>query len=142
MPSPTTHGPFFNGFLEINGIELSNDLESFSVTQSAVSLPNKAHGDETETMRPGLFQWSIAGRAYTDFGAGKFHAVCEPLFRGRLPFTVRAKANADDAASATNPQWSGSGYFTQLTELQGTHGDNLMTDFNIVANSDLTVEEM
>ncbi len=141
MSSSTIHGPFFDGRIEIHGVNLSNDTNQFQVNESAVVLPNHAHGDTVELQRPGLLQWTISGQFYTDFGSGKTHATLNTLYRNRTPFTVRMRADATNAVSATNPQWSGSGYLTELSELQGTHGDNLMTNFTIVANSALTVEE-
>lgn len=140
MSSSTIHGPFFDGFFEINGVNLSNDCNSFTITESAVVLANHAHGDTVELQRPGLLQWTISGQFFTDFGAGKSHATLTDIYRDRTAFIVRARADATAAVSTTNPQWSGSAYLTELTEIQGTHGDNLMTNFTCVANSALTVE--
>lgn len=140
MSSATIHGPFFDGRIEINGVDLSNDTNSFQVNESAVVLANHAHGDTVELQRPGLLQWTISGQFYTDFGSGKSHQTLTDLYRDRTSFIVRCRADATNSVGTTNPQWSGSGYLTELSELQGTHGDNLMTNFTIVANSALTVE--
>lgn len=140
MASSTAHGPFFNGWLEINGVNLSNDCFSFSIPESAVVLPAHAHGDNSELQRTGLLQATVTGQLYTDFGAGKSYATLTSLYRNRTSFIWRARASAA-AVSATNPQWSGSGRISELTQLQGNHGENLMTNFTIVIDTDIAVEE-
>jgi len=131
MASPTKHGPFKDGYFEINGRDISDDVAEFTVAQGMVELVGHAHGDDVAIVDAGLKNWTVSGRCFQDFATDKTHQTLQPLYDGRTTFTFRCKPKNGVAVSATNPMWSGLGVLMQYDPLGGTHGDELMTPFSV-----------
>lgn len=118
-------GPFFNGYVAVNGVDLSDHVQSFTINATATQLDNHAMGDDTATQEPGLLSWTIDVTFFADFAAGSVAHTLWPLYSGREQFAVVCKP-ADAAVASGNPQWSGQAFISSTTPLAGTHGDELM----------------
>jgi len=123
-------GCFKNGFIEINGVNLSDHCTEFSIEDTAEELPDHAHGDDVAQITPGLFNWRVTGKFLQDFAAGSVDATLYPLKNNRTKFAIRMRPDAG-VVSPTNPMYSGMAYLTRYAPLQGPHGQNLMSDFTI-----------
>ena len=123
----TAFGVFKNAEIIVNGVNLSDHVESVRLNVSQAALPNAAMGDESELIRPGLFNFNIEVTVFQDFQAGSIDATIYPLFSGRVQFPVTVKPVAGEAVGGTNPMFSGQFYVTQYNPIDGSHGDNLMT---------------
>lgn len=120
-------GVFKNGFIQINGVDLSDHCTEFSLPITAAELPNHAHGDEVEQTIPGLFNWSIPCKFLQDFAGGSVDDTLWPLMTGRTIFVVECRPD-QGAISPTNPQYSGYAQLYNYQPVQGAHGVNLITD--------------
>lgn len=120
-------GSWKNGFIEIAGKDMSDHCTEFSVKESEEELKNDTHGGYVANITPGLGNWTIEGHFLQDFAAASVHSTLRGAKEAGLPVVVRYRASRD-AASATNPMYSGSAYVTQYTGFQGAHGANLIAD--------------
>lgn len=119
-------GPFKNAFFDVNGVDLSNHVESLTVNESAAALENHAMGDDTAIKIAGLLDWSIDVTFFQDFAAGSVDATLHPIYSGGDSCRVRCRPDSA-TVGAGNPMWSGDAYITSYQPMGGAHGDNLMT---------------
>ncbi len=129
-------GPFKNAFLEINGVDLSDHVESVTLNMSAATLDESAMGDESDIQRAGLFSWSIDANFLQDFAAGSVDAALYPLYVNRTTANIRLRPDAG-AISETNPMYSGQAFISSYTPLGGSHGDELMAPVTFSPRNDL-----
>lgn len=140
MSGPVTKfGPFLDGFIEVNGVDLSDHCESFTLTQGQESLDNHAMGDQAAYQRAGLMTWNVEANFFQDFSAGNVNATLYPLLSGTETFAVRVKPTSS-ATSATNPLWSGQAFISSYNPLGGSHGDNLMSPCTFTMAGDIFME--
>lgn len=132
------HGPFWNAQLIVQGVDLSDHVDSLTINETAAQLDDSSMGDYTDIMRAGLFSWSIECSFFQDFAAGSVDATLHPLFSGRSDVTVTCKPDAGAATSATNPMYSGLAFISAYTPMGGSHGDNLMTPVTFSPRGELT----
>jgi len=123
-------GCFKNGWIEVNGVVLSDHCTEFTISDTAEELPDHAHGDDALLITPGLFNWRVTGKMLQDFAAGSVDSTMYPLKNNRTKFAVRMRVDSG-VVSPTNPMFSGNGYLIQYAPIQGAHGQNLMSDFTI-----------
>ena len=138
MGSSTRQGVWENAYININGIDLSDDFESITVPETVDALPHAAAGDTTAEKTPGLLDWSVTGRAYKDFASAKLHQTLNPLFRGRIEHNIIVAPNGG-TPTTTNPVWSGSAFITAYEGPGGTQGQNAMSDITWAAAGAMTV---
>ncbi len=119
-------GCWKNGWIEVNGVVLSDHTQEINIEQSAAELPNDAMGDEVAIMTSGLFDWTITATFYQDFAAGSVDATLNPLYLNRSFFPVRIRPDSA-ATSPTNPMYSGTAVLVNYPPISGRHGQNLMT---------------
>lgn len=129
-------GPWKNAYLEINGTDISDHVESVTLDTGAVELPNHAMGDEYEYQRAGLLTWSVEASFFQDFAAASVDATLWPLYSGRQTFALILKPDSG-AIGQSNPQWSGDVFISSYQPLAGSHGDNLMAPVTFAPASDL-----
>lgn len=120
-------GCFKNGWIEVNGVVLSDHCTEFGLEESAEELPNHAHGDDIAQVTPGLFNWTIRATFLQDFASGSVHRTIRPLFAARSSFPIRVRPDSA-AVSATNPMYSGMAYCMTYQPVRGPHGQNLTTE--------------
>jgi hypothetical protein len=110
-----------NAFLSINGVDLSPYVRSLSLPYNAELQDDTGMGDVTRRNKPGLLTWSVDIEFKQDFSAGAVDATMFPLV-GADAFPVIIKPK-NEAVSATNPQFSGSGVVESYQPLGGSTGD-------------------
>ena len=121
-------GTVRNGYIEVNGVNLSADCESFTLNIGTQTQPFNAHSDTTAYNTPGLFTWSLSARFYHDFASAKVHATIKTMHAGRGLHNVVVREDSG-AASSTNPSYSGLAFVEAYnTPVGGAHGANGMTD--------------
>lgn len=90
----------------VNGVDLSDHVQSVQLNYDAADLDTTAMGSSTRTRIAGLKDWSMSVTFYQDYAASKVDATLFPLI-GAAAFTVTAKATSG-ATSSTNPLFTGS----------------------------------
>jgi hypothetical protein len=114
-------GPFTNGYLTVNGVNLSDHVKSLTVQQGANLGDESAMGDTTQVNRAGVLTWSISATFIQDFAALSVDATLSPLI-GAAAFPIACRP-LNAAQSATNPTWSGSAVLQDYQPIAGSHGD-------------------
>ena len=127
-------GVWANGFIQINGVNLSQQCESFELGQNRAGLDFHAHGDDTATKTSGLIDASFTARFFADFASGGSIKTLQPLFDANTIFAIIVKP-ASGATALGNPQWSGNFQVGRFDPLRGKHGEVLMIEcaFNLVS---------
>ena len=74
-------GVWKNGYIGVNGIDLSDHAREITVDMSTVMLPNDAHGDNVLKQTPGLEDWTITVKFLQDFAANKVDATYESTIK-------------------------------------------------------------
>lgn len=111
----------FQGWLEVNGVDLSDHCTEFDAAMGRADLPAHAMGDDDEYGMPGLKQGDITATFLQDFAAASVHRTLSPLYENATIIPVRFRAT-NAAASATNPEYSGNYYCQQYRGIGGAHG--------------------
>jgi hypothetical protein len=120
-------GVWWNGYIQIAGVDLSNQCQSFELTQERPELDFHSHGDDFRLKTAGLIDAGLTARFFTDFGAGAVVATLSPLHSGNTVFPIIFKP-ASGSTSQTNPQWSGNYQIGRFNPMRGEHGAVLMTE--------------
>jgi hypothetical protein len=129
-------GPFKNGYLQINGVDLSDHVEAMTLNVGAATLDNSAMGDNYDNQRAGLLNWSVEATFFQDFAASSVDATLYPLFSAGTSFALVMRPDSG-GVSTGNPQWSGDAFISSYTPVGGTHGDNLMSPVTFSPATDL-----
>ena len=131
-------GVFKNGFLQVNGVDLSDHAREIGIDVSLAELPDNVHGDNTAKVRAGLEDWTINVTLLQDFAASKVDATLGPL-RTVGTAGVNIIVGADTAAaSATNPRYSGSAIMSSYSPWTPAHGTNMEAKATFRAAGNLT----
>ena len=133
-------GAWTNGFLQVNGTNLSDHCEQFDIDQSVEALEFHAHGDIAKIKTPGLKDITVTARFYTDLAASKCMQILRPLYDNRTNHALLMKP-ASGTSTATNPQWSGNFFISKFKPITGKHGETVMTEVTFSPTSDLTYAE-
>jgi hypothetical protein len=120
-------GVWSNGYIQINGVDLSNSCESFEPTQSRPSLDFHSHGDDFQLKTAGLIDAGLTARFFTDFAAGGNVQTLQPLMSGNTIFPIIYRP-VNAAKSVNNPEWSGNYQIGRFDAIKGRHGEVLMTE--------------
>lgn len=105
----------------INGVDLSNHIQSVDLSYSAAELDTTAMGSSTHTRIAGLKDWSVSITFFQDYAASSVDATLFSLV-GAAPFTVTAKGTSS-STGATNPNFSGSCILSSYGALNGQVGN-------------------
>jgi len=124
-------GVWVNGFIQCNGVDLSNQCLSFELSQERPELDFHSHGDDFRLKTTGLIDVTVSARFFTDFAAGAVVATLSPLISGNTIFPIIMKPSSG-ATTTTNPQWSGNFQVGRFSPLRGEHGTVLMTEVSFV----------
>lgn len=123
-------------FLSIDGVDLSDHVQSIDITYGTESQDDTAMGDNTRQSEPGLFIHSLSATLYQDYSAGKTDATLFPLV-GNSGFPVIVRPN-NAAASATNPEFSNTMILTSYPPIMGAVGDEHTVTVEFAAAGDLS----
>ena len=108
-------------FLSVNGVDLSDHVQSFSIPYAADAVESTAMGDDDREYLPGLRNWSASLTMRNDFAASQVDATLFPLV-GAAAFAVIFRPTSA-AASATNPEYTGNAILTNYDPFNASVGD-------------------
>lgn len=111
---------FTNGFVSINGVDLSAFTRSVTINYSAELLDETAFADTTRVNLGGLKNWSMEFEFNQDFAASATDVSLFSLVGTASTLIVRPTASA---VSTTNPNYTGSGILESYTPLGNSVGD-------------------
>lgn len=132
-------GVWKDGFLQVNGTDLSDHVREMSLDTGVAELPDNVHGGNTMKVRSGLEEWTINVTFLQDFAASKVDAIMDAAGGvGHAGFNVIIGADKTTSVSATNPRYSGSAILASYRPLGGPHGGNLEATAVFRAAGDLT----
>ncbi len=121
---------FYNAKVTIGGVDLSDHVKAVRLNIEADALDFTVMGNTTKVNGGGLLSWSVEIDFEQDYAASKVDATLWPLI-GATAALVLLPDNA--AASATNPQFSGTGLLKSYQPLGGQVGENHMTQASFVS---------
>jgi len=127
---------FYDAYFMVNGVDLSNRVESIEVPQEVEMLIATCMGDETEVNEPGLLKWSIDVTFRQDYAADKVDATLEPLL-GAVAFPIIFKP-AGATTGVTNPKLTGSAVLASYKSAGGTVGDQHVAPVRFASAGKLT----
>ena len=116
-------------------VDLSAHVKSVSFNYNAAELDDTAMGDDTQSRKGGLKDWSIDITWNQDFASGAVDATLFPLV-GTNP-AVKLRPVASSSVGATNPSYEGTGFLGDYG-FGGNVGDLLPATTRISAAGTLT----
>ncbi len=122
----------FNGFIEVNGVDLSDHCQTFSGELGHNDIPFHAMGDTSEFFTPGLKTGAIAATFIQDFVAASVHRTLSPIYENQTLVPVRWRAKTGEVASASNPEYSGTFYVGSYRAIGGDHGEGTLATVSFV----------
>lgn len=126
----------FQGYIQVNGVDLSNHCTEFDAVQGRENLPAHAMGDDDNYGMPGLKTGDISATFLQDFAGGSVHATLRPLYEnGTIVPVVWRATNA--AASATNPEYSGQFFCQNYRAIGGAHGQQSLAEVTFARAGDV-----
>ncbi|MDV2503081.1 MAG: radical SAM protein [bacterium] len=121
--------------VEINAVDLSDHVVSAEIPQVPELLDKTVMGDTTRRRIKGLDDWTLNVEFLQDFAAAKVDAT----LNGILGTAVTVKIRPTSAAiSATNPEYSGSGFLANYDPISGTIGEVAKTTVAFQCDGPLT----
>jgi hypothetical protein len=124
-----------NGFVSINGVDLSDRVKKFELTYNAELLDDTAHGATTRSRVGGLKNWSLAIEFFQDYAVGEVDATLFGLVG--TTFTVIVKP-VNTTTAPTNPQFSGTGILESYPPIAAPVGEVSMANVTIQSAGTLT----
>lgn len=114
---------FYNASIIINGVDLSDHVESVSGIELGINAQAAAAmGEVQDYDMPGTQNLGDPTITfYQDYAAAKVYATLITLFTNRTTFNLLVKADAG-ANAVTNPQWTIPVFLSKKPLLAGTRG--------------------
>lgn len=97
-----------DAFVDINGVDLSDHVESVTINYSAEVKEARVMGDTGVRRLSGLRDWSLNVAFRQDYDAAKVDATLQPLVGGS-DFPIKVRESKSDAIGTTNPEYQGNG---------------------------------
>jgi hypothetical protein len=117
---------FWNALITINGVDLSDHIESIEVPVANKELPAAGMGDTSDYNIPGIASiGDFKCTFYQDYEAGSVYQTIFPLWRDRTLFPLTIKAD-HGATSTVNPLWSLQVFVKTFALAGGKHGERHM----------------
>lgn len=113
---------FKDPFFSVDGVDLSDRVESLTLTYEVGAESATAGGDVTENMLPALFNWGVEVNFRQDYAAAKVDATLFAKVGTNSALVIRPTVAV---VSATNPQFTGTGLLTNYTPLGGSVGSTI-----------------
>ncbi len=113
--------------LTVNGVDLSDHVESVSFVETTNGQAAAAMGDVNDYEMPGTLKLSdVTATFYQDYASAKVYATLHAACAARSTFNIVAKPTSS-SASATNPQWTIPVFVKSHPVLGATRGARHMT---------------
>ncbi len=110
-----------NGSVNIDGVDLSSDVNRATIEYGAQAQTETAFGDTTEIVKGGLKTWSITVEGHQDMvGATGPNAV---LFSNVGSVVALIIKQSTSATAVTNPSYTGNGLLTEYSPQQMVQGE-------------------
>ncbi len=129
-----TKQTFVDPFFSIDGIDLSNRVESLSLDRGAETNDASAGGDLTRNMLPGLLTWALEITFRQDYATGSVDDTLFSKMGTVVAVIIRPKVAV---VSAANPEYTGNAILTAAQPLAGSVGAVIDTPASFVPAGDL-----
>lgn len=106
----------------VNSVDLSNNVQSVTVTTSRETQDDTAMGNTARSMAPGLKATAISVTFLQDFAASDVDATLWPLYDAGTEHTVVVKPTSA-AVSTTNPKFTLTGFISSYAPVGGAVGN-------------------
>ncbi|MCH8196457.1 MAG: radical SAM protein [Proteobacteria bacterium] len=110
-----------DAFVSINSVDLSDQVQSVSITDTAELQDASAMGDKARRRKAGLRDWSMEITFYANYDASKVDATLDALIGVETALKVRERKA--DAIGATNPEYQGNGMLDSFPRIAGAVGE-------------------
>lgn len=111
-----------DAYVWVNGVDLSNDVESVGLSYSAEMLDETAMGDDTRVNKGGLKNWSIDLNFHQDFASGQVDATLFSLVGTTTCVEIRP---LNSCSTTINPNYTGIGVLESYNPVGGSVGSLL-----------------
>lgn len=129
------HLVFTSPSVTLNSVDLSDHVRSVSLDYKADMVDDTNAGDTTRVRLGGIKDWTLTIEFAQDFAADDVDATMFPLVGTTFAIAVRPTSAA---ASATNPEYTGTGILESYPPLGNGIGDLATTSVTIQAASALS----
>lgn len=119
-----------DGFVSIDGNDVSSNVVSVTLTFEAESLEETAMGDTTRVMKGGLKNWSFEIEMHSDFAASQLDSILFPIIGTVVTVIFRP---ASGAVSTSNPNYTGSALLTAYPPFGNSVGELATTTLSGVS---------
>lgn len=126
---------FRDAFVEVNGTNMSQHVESVTINYQSEMLDETAMGDSTRIRKGGLFSWSLDLNFHQDFASGAVDATLFSLVGTTACIEVRPR---NVCSTTQNPRYSGIGILETYNPVGGSVGALLDAPATFQSASDLT----
>src|SRR5205807_3236951 len=117
-----------NAYFLINGVDLSDHVQSENFDQVVEQLEATAMGATTKITKPGLFDGQLKVVLFQDYATGKVDQTISPLLGVTTAIEIRP---TNGARSLTNPAWTFTGSISNYNPIAGKVGDMQMCEVTI-----------
>lgn len=131
-------GPFTNAALKIAGTDLSNRVESVTLTLAKDDLDVTAMGDGGHTHVGGLENDKLVVNFWQDFASSEVDATLLPVLQNGTAVSFSLAANGTVGNSTTNPVYTGSVVLVDYAPIGGKVGDALAAPVSFVVSGTVT----
>lgn len=126
---------FSNAFFSVDGVDLSDHVESLEISYSADAVESTAMGDNTRLNLGGLKTWGVSVTWRQDFAAASVDATLFAKVGTTSTLIIRPDAGV---VSPTNREFAGPGLLTEYSPIGGSVGDVAAAPSTWVPAGDLT----
>lgn len=121
---------FKDCYLSINGVALSDHVQSVTLEYSADEVEDTNMGDNTHKFMPStLKNWSLEAEFSQDYAANEVDATLFGLIGGSaVAIEIRPTTSA---ASATNPAYQGNGVVLNYNPISGSVGEKKLASCTV-----------
>lgn len=120
------HTVFTNASVVLNGVDLSDHVDSVTMTHTTETLDDTCMGDTYRNRLPGLRDWSAQISLKADFAASEVDATLATIRGLTAPVTLAIRP-VNAAISATNPEYTGPVIVTDEQIFGGAVGEMNMS---------------
>ena len=126
-----------NAVVQINGVDLSNNVESVTLTWAKVDVDVTAMGDGGKQHLAGLEDNKFSVTFWQDHAASNVAATLDAIFQAGTAVAFKI-GDGGTAFSTTNPSYSGSALAIDQTPVSGKVGDGQQNSASFVVCGTIT----
>lgn len=107
-----------DAFVSINGVDLSDQVESVEVPDSVGLKEANVMGKTAQRRLAGLRDWSVTIGFLQNYDSAKVDATLQPLIG--VETAIKVRESKTDAIDATNPEYQGNGMLESYPAISGS----------------------